>query len=151
MMIIGHYKVHPGKAARFEEVVADDIRNTGREPGNVRFELWRGSEPNTYYVTASWFDENAFAFHNATPYHDRLAVLEREDVIQEARWEWVDPVAAAHAKFPPTAPSDAPLPPDASDYVKEWKAKVGPVREASWWAELRRRYAQSGAACANPP
>jgi quinol monooxygenase YgiN len=144
MMIIGHYKVHPGKAARFEQVVAQDILNTGHEPGNLRFELWRGSEPNTYYVSASWVGENAFAVHNAAPYHDRLAVLDQEGVIQEARWEWADPVGATHGKFPPTAPVDEPLPPDVSDYVKQWKTKVGPVREASWWLELRRRYPSTG-------
>lgn len=139
-MIIGHYKVHPGKARRFEEVVGDDVRNTALEPGCTRFELWRGSEPNTYYVSAGWVDENAFAFHNAAPYHDRLAVLDEEGVIQEAKWEWVDSAGAAHKKFAPTTPTDKPLPADAPEYVREWKAKVGPVREASWWSELRRRY-----------
>jgi len=71
-MIFGRVKVRPGMSARFEELVAELIVNTESEPLCTRYEYWRMSEPDTYFLMECFVDVNAFFAHVAAPYHHRV-------------------------------------------------------------------------------
>jgi quinol monooxygenase YgiN len=136
-MIFGRVKVKSGMSARFEELIAEMIRETAHEPACTRYEYWRMSEPDTYFLMECFTDVNAFFVHAAAPYHERISQATKDECIESLHWEWVDFMGGSHTKFPPT--SDQPLPADAPADVKKQK-ELAPVHEASWWMELRRRY-----------
>lgn len=136
-MIFGRVKVKPGRAARFEELMAEMIRETAHELACTRYEYWRMSEPDTYFLMECFVDVNGFFTHAAAPFHERISLAAKEECIESLYWEWVDFMGAAHTRFSTT--SDLPLPPDTPADVKKQK-ELAPVQEASWWVELRRRY-----------
>lgn len=135
--VFAHIKCKPGKSNYLEEWAAFMIRNTEHEQACTRYEIWRGTEPDSYYVMECFSDPNGFFLHQASPYHVALGMaMEDLDVIESIWTEWIDFAGAAHTYFPPT--KDQPLPPDTSADVRGEKEKF-PVREAPWWIDLRGR------------
>lgn len=130
-----HIRCKPGKAARFEEIVADMIAATrANEPDCLRYEYWRATEPDTYYVVMAFTSVNAFYAHQASPYHTGY-MAEFAACFDSIRLEWTDPLGAAHGRFPATV--DAPVPAGADPAIAAERARL-PLAEASWWAARRR-------------
>ena len=130
--LLAHIQVRPGAEKRFEQIVRELHDAThAREPGVRRYEYWRGTEPGTYYTLESFDDFAGFLTHETSPHH--LAALPAlDEVLQQVRLEWVDPVVGAS----PLTPSDLAPPPDATDlqkaYAERYRAKV-----KDWWLPLR--------------
>ncbi|MCU0977275.1 MAG: antibiotic biosynthesis monooxygenase [Steroidobacteraceae bacterium] len=64
-------QVKAGKAARYEEILRELVKDTkANEPGCLRYEYWRGAEPNAYYCLLSFTDTHAFYVHQSSEYHE---------------------------------------------------------------------------------
>ena len=131
--ILAHITVQPGCEAQFETISKDLSRSShGSEPGLLRYEYWRGSEPRTYYTLLSFVDFEAFIAHQTSSHHETASPL-LGSVLAGLRLEWLDPIEGG-SELPTTREQDLS---DAADeltrrYAKRFAAQVSP-----WWLELR--------------
>lgn len=59
--LLAKIQIHAGQEQEFEEVMAYMYRQThDTEDGVLRYEYWRGSEPNFYYCLLSFKDAPTF-------------------------------------------------------------------------------------------
>lgn len=120
---------------RFEEIARDMVRQTfANEPGCLRYEYWRGAEPNHYYCLLSFKDNPAFYTHQASSYH--LGHLpELMGMFESFSLEFVDPIAGAGSDLPRTR--DTALETQAARELREQET-LYPIHEAAWWEALIR-------------
>ena len=131
--LLAKIRIHPGKEAEFEEVMAYMYRQThDTEEGVLRYEYWRGQEPGRYYCLLSFTDSTAFWRHQASDHHEGQ-MQSFQDCIADLELETVDPVQQA-SELPATTASVilASEPP-----AVQQQAELFPINEASWWQVLR--------------
>jgi quinol monooxygenase YgiN len=131
--LLAHITVKPGSEDRFEGIARDLYARThAMEPGVLRYEYWRGSDPRTYYTLLSFDDHRAFIAHQTSDHHETASPAIGETV-EALRLEWVDPIAEA-SPLPATVAQAAP---DGADeltveYTDRFAAEV-----ADWWLAQR--------------
>ena len=65
-----HCHVKPEHADAFEDACRANCEASGREPGNVRFDLLRLAEDPTRFLIYEWYvDEDAAKAHKDTPHY----------------------------------------------------------------------------------
>ena len=129
-------QVKAGKAARYEEILRELVKDTrANEPGCLRYEYWRGAEPNAYYCLLSFTDTQSFYLHQSSEYHETY-LPELFEMFDGFSIEYVDPVEGGGAELPLT--QDVPLAPGVSDRMKEAVTKY-PIAVQAWWSALRGR------------
>jgi quinol monooxygenase YgiN len=126
-------RIREGEAEAFEALARSLYADsTGKEPGMIRYEYWRGREPNRYYCLESFDDYAAFLAHETAPHHEAaaepiMALIEQFDL------EWVDPVAGA-SPLPATREFS---PPAAATERERLYAEMFPLSLLAWWLRLR--------------
>lgn len=67
--IVAILTARPGKTAELRSLLADMIRPSRAEPGNLRYDLWQDqAEPNRFVLDELYTDTAAIAAHRAAPY-----------------------------------------------------------------------------------
>jgi quinol monooxygenase YgiN len=131
--ILAHIKVKPGCEAQFEQISKDLYgASHGSEPGLLRYEYWRGSEPQTYYTLLAFTDFQAFIAHQTSEHHEVASPL-LGSVLAGLRLEWVDPIQGG-SELPPTENQDLS---DSLDELTRSYAKRFAAQVAPWWNEVR--------------
>ena len=125
--MLAHIKIRDGAEQKWEEIMKFLVDNTlEHESEVVRYEYWKGSEPNHWYGLLSFTSKEAFFVHQDADYHRSP---DFDACIEEMKLEFVDPVQTAS----PLAPTEnQPLREDAPDGLKEWE-NITPVQMADWW------------------
>lgn len=132
--ILAHITVIAGREERFEAIAEDLYRSSHvHDEGLLRYEYWRGAQPQTYYALLSFTDFSAFIAHQTSAHHEIAAPLIGA-VVADLRLEWVDPVQGA-SELPSTDAQDlaASLDKLTAVYAKRFRAEI-----AQWWLALRR-------------
>ncbi len=131
--ILAHIKVKPGCESQFEQISKDLYgASHGSEPGLLRYEYWRGSEPQTYYTLLAFTDFRAFIAHQTSEHHEVASPL-LGSVLAGLRLEWVDPIQGG-SELPPTENQDLS---DSLDELTRSYAKRFAAQVAPWWSEVR--------------
>jgi quinol monooxygenase YgiN len=126
-------RIRAGKAPAFEALARGlYAASTGHEPGMIRYEYWRGREPDSYYCLESFDDYAGFLAHETAPHHEAAAEPIMA-LIEEFDLEWVDPVAGA-AALPAT--QGFSLAAGATERERLY-AEMFPLSLAAWWLRLR--------------
>ena len=129
-------QVKPGKARRYEEILRELVKDTqANEPGCLRYEYWRGGEPNAYYCLLSFTGTHAFYLHQSSEYHEQY-LPELFEMFDGFSIEYVDPIERGGSGLPLT--QDVPLAPGVPGRMKEAVAKY-PIAVQTWWSALRGR------------
>ena len=127
-------KVKEGMEARYEEIQKDLYEKThSLESDVLRYEMWRGQEPRSYYCILSFPDYNTFLIKHQISEHHEDATPPLMEVIEEEGIEWVDPIQGA-SPLPPTNQQD--LPADAPEIARTYD-EILRVAVPGWWASLR--------------
>lgn len=127
--LLAHIQIKPGTEEQWEAIMHDMITQTfATEEGVLRYEYWKGQEPNLYYCLLSFTDKWAFYAHQMSDHHE---THDFAAVLDGIRLEYVDPVAGAGGGLPQT--SDPALPDDASDAMKTAQERF-PLDIPAWWA-----------------
>ena len=127
-------RIREGMEARYEQIQKDLYEKTHRlEPKVLRYEMWRGREPRSYYCLLSFPDYNTFLIDHQISDHHEEATPPLMEVIEEEGIEWVDPIQGA-SPLPPTNPQE--LPAGAPDVARTYD-EVLRVLAPEWWASLR--------------
>ena len=125
--LLAHIRIRQGKEARFESIMQAMVEETfAKEAGVLRYEYFKGQEPNLYYCLLAYEDKWGFYRHQMSEHHERYDFAE---VIEAIELEYLDPVADANP-LPPTR--DPPL----TAYMDESMARAAslyPVSIADWW------------------
>ena len=133
--VLAHVKIRAGKAQRFEEIQSDLVRHThASEPKMLRYEFWRGAEPDRYYVLLAFENNLGFYEHQASDYHERYTD-ELYEIFENMRLEWIDPVADGGSGLPPT--EDPPLPEGMPATILGHREGY-PIELQDWWRLMRR-------------
>ena len=78
-------QVKAGMAARYEEILRALVADTeANEPGCLRYEYWRGAEPNAYYCLLSFENTQAFYLHQSSAAAHRGRAAARRDAVAHA-------------------------------------------------------------------
>ena len=132
---IAHIRVHDGKAQEFEALARElYAASTGHEQDLVRYEYWRGQEPNSYYCMESFSTGFAGFLAHETSEHHEAAAAPIMALIADFRLEWVDPVVGA---APLGSSNEFALGPDATERERLY-ADLCPLKLANWWLGLPR-------------
>lgn len=127
--ILAHIDIKPGKEAEWEAIMADMVSQTfAHEDAVLRYEYFKGQQPNRYYCLLSFEDKWAFYVHQASDYHEGH---DFESVIAGFELEYLDPVRGA-CELPPTL--NPPLPNDASEITRRTEG-LFPIAMADWWSD----------------
>ena len=127
-------KIKPGMEARYEEIQRDLYEKTHRlETDVLRYEMWRGEAPGSYYCILSFPDINTFLLKHQISDHHEVATPPLLEVFESESIEWVDPIQGA-SPLPPTDPQD--LPEDAPEIAHTY-AQAFRVASPAWWRALR--------------
>ena len=130
--LLAHIRIKPGKEAKWEVIIADMVAQTfATEDGVLRYEYWKGQEPNAYYCLLSFADKWAFYEHQMSDHHEGHDFA---DVLDSIRLEYVDPVEGAGGGL--TRTLDPPMPPDASEMQRTAQARF-PLTVPEWWSGRR--------------
>jgi quinol monooxygenase YgiN len=133
--LLVHIRVHEGKAARFEEILADMVAQTkASEPDCLAYEYYRGAEPNSYYCRLAFASKIAFYNHQNSTYHEGY-LAEFAACFAALKLEYIDPVAAGGSGLDPT--NNPALPADATGPLRDAETKY-PIDIPNWWLNLRR-------------
>jgi len=130
--LLAKIKVHAGKEADFEDVMAYMYEQTHREEGVLRYEYWRGTETGFYYCLLSFDDHRAFIEHQVSDHHEDASPSIGE-CLEAFKLEYVDPVGGA-SDLAPTAHQDAP---DGADELTLRYTDRFAARVADWWLAMR--------------
>lgn len=127
--LLAHIQIQPGKEDKWEAIMHDMVHHTfGSEEGVIRYEYWKGQEPNFYYCLLSFKDKWAFYHHQMSDHHEGHDFA---DVLAGIRLEYVGPVEGAGGGLAPTL--DPALPADASDDMKVAQERF-PLDIPAWWS-----------------
>ena len=131
--ILAHITVKPGCEKQFEQISCQLYQAShGSEPGLLRYEYWRGADPQTYYTLLSFSDFRAFIAHQTSEHHE-IASPQLGSVLAGLRLEWIDPIVGG-SELPPTAAQDLS---DSVDELTRVYAKRFAAQIAPWWDEVR--------------
>jgi quinol monooxygenase YgiN len=127
--LLAHITIKPGTEGKWEAIMHDMVTQTfATEEGVLRYEYWKGQEPNVYYCLLSFKDKWTFYNHQMSDHHEGH---DFGAVLDSIKLEYVDPVAGAGGGLPQT--SDPALPDDASEAMKTAQERF-PLDIAAWWA-----------------
>ena len=130
--LLCHIEINPGKEQDFEAVMKEMYRRThAEEPNCIRYEYYRGAQPNTYYSLLSFTDRFSFLQHQISDYHEGYDFAA---MIKSLEMEWVDPVADAS---PLIQTESGELPDTASETIKT-AAQTYVINVQSWWQQHRK-------------
>jgi quinol monooxygenase YgiN len=130
--LLCHIEINPGKEQAFEEVMKEMYRRTHtEEPNCVRYEYYRGAQPNKYYSLLSFTNQLAFLEHQASDYHEGFDFA---SMIKSLDMEWVDPVTGAS----PLIPTESGEVPDTAREAIAVAAENYPIKVQSWWQNHRK-------------
>ncbi|SIO20370.1 Quinol monooxygenase YgiN [Parasphingorhabdus marina DSM 22363] len=130
--LLAHIKIKPGKAEKWEAIMADMVEKTFEtETGVNRYEYWKGQEENFYYCLLSFEDKWAFYRHQISDHHESH---EFADVLADIRLEYVDPVTGAGGGLADTR--DPALPDDADEGMAMAQERF-PLDIAGWWTRRK--------------
>ncbi len=127
--LLAHLRVRPGCEGQFDELARRlHAASWAAEPGLVRYEYFRARAPRSYYCLLSFSDEAAFLRHQASDHHE-AETAELRDLLEDAQFEWVDPVVGASGLVPtqPTGPAQ-----DANDLERGYHRAMA-ITVADWW------------------
>ncbi len=126
--LLTHIWIKPGKEEKWEGILKTMASATHEhEEGVVRYEYWKGQEPNFWYCLLSFRDKEAFYHHQMSEHHE---TQDFADVIADIRLEYVDPVQGGGSGLART--EDPPLPDDATDDQRTAQERY-PISIADWW------------------
>lgn len=132
--ILAHITVAPGKEREFEDLAARLVKAThDNETRVIRYEYWRGAEPNTYYGLLAFQDYNAFLEHQTSDHHETDA-KKMTGIFTDFKLEWLDPITDA-SPLPST--NMQPLIDGASELWKAYHDRM-PAQVAAWWLGMRK-------------
>ena len=132
--ILAHLKIKPGEGERFEAIARRLHESThGEESEVLRYEYWRGAEPDSYYTLLAFRDEHGFISHQVSDHHEEAGVGLGE-VLADIRLEWLDPIEGA-SDLPPTR-RQAPIA-DPTDRWTHYHESMG-AQVQDWWLDRRR-------------
>lgn len=131
--------LNPGCAAAFERLARRLAADTlEREPGCLRYEYVRRTEPDSYLSTMVFVDHDAFLVHQASEHHVTLAG-EMRDLIASLELERLDPISGCSPFSPADGGPTDDRPPlvEAPEVVLAERtahyAERYPLEPASWW------------------
>lgn len=127
--LLAHIKIQPGKEDKWKAIMHDMVHHTfATEDGVLRYEYWKGQEPNAYYCLLSFKDKWAFYGHQMSDHHEGHDFA---DVLAGITLEYIDPVEGAGGGLPPTL--DPALPDDASAAMATAQERF-PLAIPAWWS-----------------
>ena len=127
--LLAHIRIKPGKEAKWEAIMHDMVAQTfATEDGVVRYEYWKGQEPNAYCCLLSFADKWAFYAHQMSEHHEGHDFA---DVFAGIELEYIDPVKGAGGDLASTL--DPPLPDDASEAMRTAQTRF-PLAIPAWWS-----------------
>ncbi len=128
--LLTHIRVKSEMIGRWEEIARDLVAKTrSEEPGMIRYEYWRGSEPGVYYALLSFRSYADFCVHQASDYHEGY-MSEFAEMFDAISLEWIDPVQDGGAASPPTG--EGVLAADAPEPLRAMAERY-PAAVAGWW------------------
>ena len=131
--ILAHITVEPGTEESWEGYCRRMVAATHElEPRMLRYEYWRGQEPQTYDCLLAFEDHRAFIEHQTSDHHENESAQLR-DWVTSLRLEWLDPVQGAGV-LGPTGHQDAPD--DADELTRKYTDRYA-AQVADWWLALR--------------
>ncbi len=131
--ILAHLKVRPGEGERCAQNARQLHESTHRHESDVlRYEYWRGAEPDSYYTLLSFRDEHGFIAHQVSDHHEEAGAGLGE-VLADIRLEWLDPIEGA-SDLPPTERLD-PIA-DAGERWLHYHGVMG-AEVQDWWLGRR--------------
>lgn len=131
-------RIKDGEAAAFEAIARSLYKDSvGHEAGMIRYEYWRGQEPNSYYCLQSFDGYGDFLAHETAEHHEALAEPVMA-LIEDFELQWVDPVPGA---APLGTTHEHALAADAGER-KRLYAGLFPLNLAGWWLGMPRDAAQ---------
>ena len=126
--LLAHLTIKPGKEEEWEAIMHDMITQTfATEEGVLRYEYWKGQQPNFYYCLLSFTDKWTFYAHQMSDHHE---THDFAAVLDGIRLEYIDPVEGAGGGLSHT--EDPPLPADASEAQRTAQERY-PLGLAAWW------------------
>jgi quinol monooxygenase YgiN len=129
--LLCHIEINPGKELEFEAVMKEMYARThAEEPNCVRYEYFRGAQPNKYYCFLSFTERLSFLEHQVSDYHEGFDFAA---IINSLEMEWIDPVADASPLIPTES---GELPDTASDAINT-AAEIYAINVQSWWQQYR--------------
>jgi quinol monooxygenase YgiN len=130
--LLCHIEINPGKEPEFEAVMKEMYRRThAEEPNCIRYEYYRGAQPNTYYSLLSFTDRFSFLQHQISDYHEGYDFAA---MIKSLEMEWVDPVADAS----PLIQTESGEIPDTANETIQTAAQTYVINVQSWWQQHRK-------------
>lgn len=127
--LLAHIQIKPGKETKWEAIMRDMVAQTfGAEDGVLRYEYWKGQEPNHYYCLLSFKDKWAFYAHQMSDHHEGHDFA---DVLAGITLEYIDPVEGAGGQLPHTC--DPALPADGSADMRTAQERF-PLTIPAWWS-----------------
>jgi quinol monooxygenase YgiN len=130
--LLCHIEINPGKEPEFEAVMKEMYRRThAEEPNCIRYEYYRGAQPNTYYSLLSFTDRFSFLQHQISDYHEGYDFAA---MIKSLEMEWVDPVADAS----PLIQTESGEIPDTANETIQTAAQTYVINVQSWWQQYRK-------------
>ncbi|MEP6868481.1 MAG: antibiotic biosynthesis monooxygenase [Novosphingobium sp.] len=132
-----HMRIKQGEAPAFEAIAKSLFRDSlAHEAGMIRYEYWRGQEPNSYYCLQSFDSYDGFLNHETAAYHEAMAEPVMA-LIEHFELQWVDPVQGAA----PLASTQEYMPEAEMSERKKLYAGMFPLNLADWWLGLPRQEA----------
>lgn len=109
--LLAYIRVKPSALSNWEAAISGLVDRTFAEEHEViRYEYWKGQQPNTYYALVSFTNAAALTAHQQAQYYKAFSI---DTFIEAVEIEYVDPVHTA-SPLPQTKP---------------------PASIAPWWAE----------------
>lgn len=131
--LLAHIKVKPGMASRFEDISRKLYAEShAKETRILRYEYFRGAEPDTFYTLLSFDSFVGFLEHQTSDHHE-IAAPSIGEVVEAIKLEWVDPLQGG-SPLPPT--NNEAVAADAAELTKRYAERYAP-HVADWWLAQR--------------
>lgn len=122
------------KLGEWERIITKLVNATREhEPDCLRYEYYRSSKDNRYYVLLSFHGATEFYEHQGADYHNRY-FAEAMSFIEDLALEWIDPIRNGGSGLPSTYIQ--PISENASAQAKAEVSKC-PIVVQQWWDTLR--------------
>ncbi len=96
--LIATFRVHPGKEAEFIDLVVQQTIDARKEPGNIRYDLYRSvSDPSVFLMHEEFVDAAAQVAHSTSKKHAESAPKVRALLDGAPTVRYLDEVEQARA------------------------------------------------------